>query len=243
MTPLLFDIGTGELLLLVVLGAVLLGPEKVPELAKKAARVLGFLRKVANNATDQIKAELGPEFADVTLKDLKDLKDLKPGALVAKILPSDMQSEMDSLRAELAAMRGEVDRLHHQTVDDVHDATAAPADLLPDNPLKGGLLNALLTDPPVPEPTPATGDGSWPPGTVPGHPGTVPEPSADPPVVAQEDSPELLAGAVVPPDPLPAPEPAIATEPESIPAPEPELWLRGLFPDNRRPEVSRAGGF
>jgi len=105
----LLDIGSGEVIAIVVLAAVLLGPEKIPPLAKKVGRVLGFLRKVANSATDQIKAELGPEYADLTLSDLK------PKNLVQKIIPDDVQDEMASLRAELADMRTEMDRLQAET--------------------------------------------------------------------------------------------------------------------------------
>ena len=109
----LLDIGSGEIIAIVVLAAVLLGPEKIPPLAKKVGRVLGFLRQVANSATDQIKAELGPEYADLTLSDLK------PKNLVQKILPDDVQDEMTTLRAELAAMRTEVTKLQTETAADV----------------------------------------------------------------------------------------------------------------------------
>ena len=113
MTPLFLDIGTGEFIAIVVVAAVLLGPEKIPPLAKKVGRVLGFLRHVANSATDQIKAELGPEYADLTLADLK------PQNLVQRIIPSDVQDEMASLRAELAGMQAEVLRLQKQTSQDL----------------------------------------------------------------------------------------------------------------------------
>ncbi|MCL2653570.1 MAG: twin-arginine translocase TatA/TatE family subunit [Propionibacteriaceae bacterium] len=107
------DIGTGELLALLVLAAVLLGPEKLPELAKKAGRVIGYLRKVANTATDQIKTELGPEFADLKVEDLK------PANLVTKILPNDAQSELDSMRAELESLRASLTDLKKDTAAQV----------------------------------------------------------------------------------------------------------------------------
>jgi len=115
----LLDIGSGELLALVILAAVLLGPEKVPEMSRKAARILRFLRRVANNATDQIKAELGPEYADL------HLDDLKPKNLVERVLPSDMQSEMDALRAEIAGMRAEVGQMQRQTEAEIGDLSKA----------------------------------------------------------------------------------------------------------------------
>jgi len=95
----LLDIGAGELLAMAVLAALLFGPEKLPDLAKKAGRVLGFLRGIANTATDQIKTELGPEFADLKVEDLK------PANLVTKIIPGDTSSELASMRAELDSLR------------------------------------------------------------------------------------------------------------------------------------------
>jgi len=103
------DIGTGELLGLIVLAAVLLGPERVPPLAKKAAKIIRFLRNVANSATDQIKTELGTDLGDL------GLDDLRPKNLIKQILPDDVQAEMDSLRAEMEGMRTEVARLQLQT--------------------------------------------------------------------------------------------------------------------------------
>jgi sec-independent protein translocase protein TatB len=125
MTPLLLDIGTGELLAIIVLAVVLLGPEKVPALAKKAARILRFLRRVANTATDQVKAELGPDF------DALKIDDLKPKNLVAKILPGEdeilpqsTQADMESLRAELEGMRTEVAKMQLQHGGRIHPVTA-----------------------------------------------------------------------------------------------------------------------
>ncbi|MDR0489598.1 MAG: hypothetical protein LBG99_09485 [Propionibacteriaceae bacterium] len=110
MTPLLLDIGMAELLAIAVLAALFLGPEKVPPLAKKAARVFRFLRNVANTATDQIKTELGPEF--------EDLQDLNPKNLVGSVLSSDtdpMTSELEALKNEMNGMRTEVTKMRLQT--------------------------------------------------------------------------------------------------------------------------------
>jgi len=109
----LLDIGAGELLAMAVLAALLFGPEKLPDLAKKAGRVLGFLRGIANNATDQIKTELGPEFADLKVDDLK------PANLVTKIMPGDTTSELASMRAELESMRTSLAQLQKDTAGEV----------------------------------------------------------------------------------------------------------------------------
>ena len=66
----MFNVGPLELLVLAVIGLVVLGPDKLPELARDAARLLRTLREVATGARNQLKDELGPEFADVDLRNL-----------------------------------------------------------------------------------------------------------------------------------------------------------------------------
>ncbi|MDR0283379.1 MAG: twin-arginine translocase TatA/TatE family subunit [Propionibacteriaceae bacterium] len=104
MTPLLLDIGTGEVLTLVVLGTILFGPERLPAVARKLARVIRTLRRLANSATDQIKTELGPEYAGLAA----DWQNQDPARAV---VPTEVQSELATLRAELATLRGDVARL------------------------------------------------------------------------------------------------------------------------------------
>ncbi len=66
----MFDIGAPELIFLALLGIVLFGPEKLPSLARKAGRVVRYLSAIANDARGQLRAELGPEWDDVSLSDL-----------------------------------------------------------------------------------------------------------------------------------------------------------------------------
>jgi len=113
MTPMVLNLGGGDFLALALLAAVLFGPEKVPELAKKLGRIVQFLRGIANNATDQIKAELGPEFADLKPSDLK------PANLINMVIPAETQSELQSMRAELESMRTSLAQLQKDTAGDV----------------------------------------------------------------------------------------------------------------------------
>jgi sec-independent protein translocase protein TatB len=58
-------ISGNELLVLLVLAAFLIGPERLPEYAEQVARLVRRLRDVTTGARARIKAELGPEFEDV----------------------------------------------------------------------------------------------------------------------------------------------------------------------------------
>lgn len=103
----------GVLLLLLVL---MFGPEKVPEMARKAARVLHYLRGIANNTRDQLRSELGPEFADL------DYRDLNPKVFVRKHLLDDMQDDIDSLRSDLSTVRSDL----NLGLSDLRDETPEP---------------------------------------------------------------------------------------------------------------------
>jgi len=74
----MFNIGPMELVVLAIVGLIVLGPERLPDLARDAARLLRNLRDVATGARKQLREELGPEFADI------DLRDLNPRAAVQR---------------------------------------------------------------------------------------------------------------------------------------------------------------
>ena len=67
----MFDhLGWSELIVLAVVGLIVLGPDRLPKAASDAAKMLRQLRAMARNATADIKAELGPEMADLDLASL-----------------------------------------------------------------------------------------------------------------------------------------------------------------------------
>ena len=80
----MFGIDAIELILLIVLGILLFGPEKLPEFSRKAARVVVAVRDIANNAQTQLREELGPEYADL------DIKDLNPKAFISKHMSAEV---------------------------------------------------------------------------------------------------------------------------------------------------------
>jgi sec-independent protein translocase protein TatB len=95
-----FDIGAGEFIALAVIAMIVLGPEKLPRYAAEAARVLRKIRRVADDARADVRRELGPEFQDVSLRDLN------PRTIVRKHLLDPI--DLDSLEAPTkpAARRG-----------------------------------------------------------------------------------------------------------------------------------------
>lgn len=66
----MFDVGIGELLVIGVVGIIVFGPDRLPEYARQLGRMVRQVRKFALSAQDDLRSELGPEFADLKLSDL-----------------------------------------------------------------------------------------------------------------------------------------------------------------------------
>jgi sec-independent protein translocase protein TatB len=111
-----FNIGPLELIVLALVALVVIGPDKLPSLARDAARMLRELRDMATGAKQQLRDELGPEFADVDLRNLNprtavqravfgddvpdlskyDPRRLNPGAAVRDAIFGDPASSSDA---------------------------------------------------------------------------------------------------------------------------------------------------
>jgi sec-independent protein translocase protein TatB len=76
-------LGWEELLVLAVLGLLIFGPDRLPKAAQDLGRLLRQLRQMASGAANDLKAELGPELADV------DLRSLNPRRFVEDALFGD----------------------------------------------------------------------------------------------------------------------------------------------------------
>ena len=66
----MFNIGGGEIIGLFVLGMILIGPDRMPNVAADAAKLLIKLKNVAQTATNELKENLGPGYEDLQVKDL-----------------------------------------------------------------------------------------------------------------------------------------------------------------------------
>jgi sec-independent protein translocase protein TatB len=87
-----FDsVGWGEILVLIVAGLFILGPERLPSAAAWVGKTIRQVRGYATGARDQIRNELGPEFDELRkpLEDLRGLRDFNPRAAVHRTLFDD----------------------------------------------------------------------------------------------------------------------------------------------------------
>jgi sec-independent protein translocase protein TatB len=84
-----FDsVGWGEILVLIVAGLFILGPERLPGAAAWLGQNVRKIREFANGARQQLRDEMGPEFDEFRkpLEDLRQLRNFDPRRAVTQHL-------------------------------------------------------------------------------------------------------------------------------------------------------------
>ncbi len=87
----MFDLGWGEILVLVIAGLFILGPERLPQAAAWLGRTIRQVREYATGAREHLRSELGPEFDELRkpLEDLRGIRDLNPRRMIRRELFDD----------------------------------------------------------------------------------------------------------------------------------------------------------
>jgi sec-independent protein translocase protein TatB len=82
------NVGWGEMLVLLVVGLVILGPERLPGAIRWSADALRQARDYVSGATKNLRDEFGPEFEDLRepLSELQRLRGMTPRAALTKHL-------------------------------------------------------------------------------------------------------------------------------------------------------------
>src|SRR5258707_15364139 len=82
------NVGWGEMLVLLVVGLVIRGPERLPGAIRWTSGALRQARDYVSGATSQLREDLGPEFEDLRepLSELNKLRGMTPRAALTKHL-------------------------------------------------------------------------------------------------------------------------------------------------------------
>jgi sec-independent protein translocase protein TatB len=82
------NVGWGEMLMLLVVGLVVLGPERLPGAIRWTSGAVRQARDYVSGATSQLREDFGPEFEDFRepLSDLNKLRGMTPRAAITKHL-------------------------------------------------------------------------------------------------------------------------------------------------------------
>jgi sec-independent protein translocase protein TatB len=101
------DVGMGELIVIAIVAALILGPDKLPKAIASLVQWTRVLRDQAANARREIAAaaELDPTITDDIKQSVKDLAELHPRRLAASIL-SDPETPAAPPAAPSAPARG-----------------------------------------------------------------------------------------------------------------------------------------
>ncbi|AIA69220.1 Sec-independent protein translocase protein TatB [Pectobacterium atrosepticum] len=127
----MFDIGFGELLLVMVLGLIVLGPERLPVAVRTVASWIRTLRSLASTVQNELSQELKLQEFQESLKKVEkaSLQNLSP----------ELKASMDELKDAAEAMkRGYTEIPSPQKSDDPkksgdHSATVEPQSNIPLN--------------------------------------------------------------------------------------------------------------
>jgi sec-independent protein translocase protein TatB len=66
----MFGVGLPEMAVIALVAVIVFGPDRLPDYARQAGRMVRQLRKFAQAAQQDLRNELGPEYADLKLTDL-----------------------------------------------------------------------------------------------------------------------------------------------------------------------------
>ena len=87
----MFGMGWSEIILIGIVGVLVFGPDKLPEFARQSARLIRTVRRMAQDAKDDLGRELGRDLSGL------ELRDLDPREVVRRTILED--SPRDSPRA------------------------------------------------------------------------------------------------------------------------------------------------
>jgi sec-independent protein translocase protein TatB len=94
-----FGVGLPELAVIALVAVLVFGPDRLPDLAKQAGRMVRRAKQFADAARDELREELGPEYADL------ELRDLDPRTIVRKHIIEAMNDADDDARPKRKGLR------------------------------------------------------------------------------------------------------------------------------------------
>ena len=96
----MFGLSGEKLIILVIIAAFVLGPERLPQYAKQLANLIKSVRRMAEGAKDQLSNELGPEYQDLDWKKL-DPRQYDPRRIIREALVEDLNPKTTAAGAGL----------------------------------------------------------------------------------------------------------------------------------------------
>jgi len=114
----MFDFSFGELALLAIIALLVVGPERLPELARKAGRWYGALRRTVDNARSEVEQQLLLDELRQEARKLREYADaevLPADSAPAASKPSDLRSESGVQRLGMEEPPADTQAGHEKT--------------------------------------------------------------------------------------------------------------------------------
>ena len=160
----IFGINGGELIVLIVLALLLLGPDKIPEYLRKLREWIHKARQLAEGAKEQFKEETGTDFDEVDWQKY-DPRQYDPRRVIREALSEPIEDLEASLTDAKNTIHDAADTVKNQLSERPRLtqaeilAAAVPIDQLnqqPQFPDPSNPAPAITTTDPVSTPTPAS---------------------------------------------------------------------------------------
>ncbi|WP_194784775.1 twin-arginine translocase TatA/TatE family subunit [Actinomyces haliotis] len=122
----MFGISGGEFLVILLVIAIVVGPQRLPEYTRTVTQWVRQLRLFLDNAKQQIAEEVGPELADINLSDL-DPRNYDPRKIVRDALGEDIDAIRkdfeNPIKSVVDAARGSADEAAGEVNAEVNAGT------------------------------------------------------------------------------------------------------------------------
>jgi sec-independent protein translocase protein TatB len=84
----MFGMGWPEIALIGVVAIIVFGPDKLPDLARQAGRMVRTVRQMAENAKNDLGREMGQDLSSLNLRDLDPREVVRRNILDTPTTPS-----------------------------------------------------------------------------------------------------------------------------------------------------------
>lgn len=112
----MLGIGFGELIVILIVALLVVGPERLPQLAAQAGRAVRDLRRMYAN----LRAELGPEFDDIE-RGIREIRSFDPRHQIREYgrdLLDDVSRDAPEVKQLARNQRLSLDQLGRSVLDD-----------------------------------------------------------------------------------------------------------------------------
>jgi sec-independent protein translocase protein TatB len=84
----IFGLSFEKVLIIAIIAAFLIGPQKLPQYAAQLARLVKSVRRMADSAQERVREEMGPEFDDLDWRKM-DPRQYDPRRIIREALLDD----------------------------------------------------------------------------------------------------------------------------------------------------------